>query len=133
MTVFFKAKYGHRVSTETASMGLMNWYAHTSAECFYKKNESTANSVIPGPYHEKFILTVVAALERKFGKSLDVDEELLDNEWYKCGLPDDYFNPEVIVNKKYSNPKVCFYEEWCHDVLDWLQKHGDISDLKFYD
>jgi hypothetical protein len=111
MTVSFKVKHGHRVSSVTDSMGLMNWYAHTSAECFYKNNESIAKSVMPGPYHEKFILTVVAAVEHKFGKSIDVDEDFLDKEWYQSGLPDDYFNPEVIVKKKYSNPKICFYEE----------------------
>lgn len=113
-----KQKY----NAPTASFAVMNWLSNTMQE------SSSDIVAIFGPYHEKFVSSVIDAIQLRFGKLCQIDPDLIEKEWYQNGLPEDKFNPSVI--KESDNKKVEAYENWCHYVIEWLNKNHGISDLK---
>lgn len=115
----------HKFTAPTASFAVMRWLCSTM-------QESTADVVaLFGPYHERFIPSVIGAIQERFGKLCHIDVDLIEKDWYQNGLPEDKFNPAVI--KASENIKVKAYENWCEYVLNWLNINHGIHDLKIQD
>lgn len=115
----------HKFTAPTASFAVMTWLSNTMQE------SSSDFVAMFGPYHEKFVTSVIEAIQLRYGKMCHIDADLMEKEWYQTGLPEDKFNPSVI--KESDNKKVQAYENWCQYVIEWLNKNHGISDLKLQD
>jgi hypothetical protein len=132
ITVKYKLSNGKTIAGETPSTALSKWLMHKSNGNFVVSTKNAnVSCIMPGPYHAQFITSLLETFERNYSKTPYVDAKLLKKDWYQSGLPSDVFDPDVVNQNKFINSKIGEYEEWCHEVLNWLVEFGDVRDLKF--
>lgn len=68
----------------------------------------------PAPYHSQFLVLVISIIERTFGISFHIPDCFLQPEWY-----------QEITEQKQE-----LYEEFCYQILKWLEDQGNIFDFK---
>ena len=131
----YKTSDGGKTVARTASLALFHWYMRIIPELPRPDPMPILEFVeignpIPGPYDPMFMYLLIGGVERTFGKSPELDQELFRKEWYD-NLPANISNFKVVIKSHHKgNPKVVLYEEACTNALKWLAQHGNITKLE---